>query len=58
MSTLLFVWIGCAVCAMIAGQTRGRGIGDSFMYGLVLGPLGVLLVCLLPNKKDSDTSGT
>lgn len=52
MGTLVFVWIGSIVVALIAGQSRGRGLLDSAMFGFALGPVGVLLICLLPVKNE------
>lgn len=47
MELLVCVWILCGFIAMGVGKEKGRGLGDSFMFGAVLGPLGVLLVAIL-----------
>jgi len=46
-NTLLCVWVFCAFLAAAIGREKGRPLGDSFMFGIVLGPLGVLLVAVL-----------
>jgi hypothetical protein len=51
------------VCGLIAagvGRECGRGLLDSFIYGFVLGPFGVLLIPLLAiaNKRSGQNTGT
>jgi hypothetical protein len=46
---LLFGWLICALIGAIIGQRRGVGI-RGFMWGFFLGPIGCLLVALLPGK--------
>lgn len=46
-----YVIAALVVCGLIAvgvGRERGRPMQDSFMYGAVLGPVGILLVAMLP----------
>lgn len=47
METLIGIWVLCGFIAMAVGREKGRGLADSFMFGVVLGPLGVLLVAIL-----------
>jgi ABC-type Mn2+/Zn2+ transport system permease subunit len=37
----------CGLIAMSIGQTRRRGLAESFFFGLLLGPIGVLCVAVL-----------
>jgi hypothetical protein len=38
----------CGLVAVGVGKETHRNWADSFLYGLFLGPLGILLVALLP----------
>lgn len=48
------VWLLCGLIAIGVGREKGRGGLDSFMFGAVLGPLGLLLVAILPGPKADD----
>ncbi len=41
--------------AIQVGRPKGRPAGDSFMFGAVLGPLGLLLVAVLPGPAPKGT---
>jgi len=44
------------VCAFIAGKissSKGRTYGEGFVIGLVLGIIGVIIVVVLPKKKEA-----
>ena len=43
----------CGLVAAGVGRECGRGVLDSFVYGFVLGPFGVLLIPLLAIAKSS-----
>jgi hypothetical protein len=45
--TLIGIWLLCGLIAIGVGREKGRNLADSFMFGAVLGPLGVLLVAIL-----------
>lgn len=47
METMIAIWLLCGLVAMGIGREKGRGMLDSFMFGVVLGPLGILLVAIL-----------
>lgn len=49
----------CGLIAAAVGRECGRGVLDSFLYGFVLGPFGVLLIPLLAiaNKPSERITG-
>ena len=46
--TIVIIWLIWGLIAIPVGRPKGRPKGDSFMFGAVLGPLGLLLVAVLP----------
>jgi hypothetical protein len=46
--TLIMIWLICGLIAIPIGRPKGRPNLDSFMFGAVLGPIGLLLVAVLP----------
>lgn len=48
MELFLVGWIICIIAAIIIGNAKGRPPADSFMFGAVLGLIGVILVAVLP----------
>lgn len=45
-SLAVALWIFCGMLAGAIAQVRGTGIGKAAILGLILGPLGVLLVAI------------
>lgn len=48
MELILIGWVVCIVAAILIGNAKGRPPADSFMFGAVLGIIGVILVAALP----------
>ena len=46
---ILIIWIGSVFVARSIGKSKRR---DGWVYGLLLGPIGVLIVALLPPRPD------
>ena len=46
----IMFWLACVVAATIIGSPKKMGI-SSFFYGLILGPLGVVLVFISKGKR-------
>ena len=46
----IMLWLACVVAATIIGSPKEMGL-SSFFYGLILGPLGVVLVFISKGKK-------
>ena len=46
----ILVWVVCIIIATILGSRKGMGV-SSFFFGLILGPLGVILVLLSKGKR-------
>ena len=46
----MIFWLACVVASTIIGSPKETGI-SSFFYGLILGPLGVVLVFISKGKK-------
>jgi|TARA_B110000914_G_scaffold41654_1_gene35017 hypothetical protein len=46
----MIFWLACVVASTIIGSPKEMGI-SSFFYGLILGPLGVVLVFISKGKK-------
>jgi len=44
-------WIACMVVTAIIGTSKNRGGVESMLWGLLLGPLGILIVALVPRGK-------
>ena len=45
MSWLTLIWIGSALAAVAVGQRKGEGMA-ALVFGLLLGPLGLVIVLL------------
>jgi len=50
---IILVWIACIVAGVVIGGARDSKRSGMWL-GILLGPLGVLLACVIPLKKDSD----
>jgi hypothetical protein len=48
MELLILIWLVAIVAAVAIGNSKGRPALDSFMFGLVLGWIGVILIAILP----------
>jgi len=46
----ILVWVICIIIATILGSRKGMG-ASSFFFGLILGPLGVILVYISKGKR-------
>ncbi len=46
--TLIVIWLICGAIAAGIGQAKNRPVGESFVLGLLLGIIGVIIVILLP----------
>jgi len=46
----IIVWLVCVITATIIGSGKGTGV-SAFFYGLILGPLGVVLVLISKGKR-------
>lgn len=46
----ILVWVVCIITATILGSHKGMG-PSSFFFGLILGPLGVILVYISKGKR-------
>ncbi len=46
----ILVWVVCVITASILGSRKGMGV-SSFFFGLILGPLGVILVHISKGKR-------
>ncbi|TDI78164.1 MAG: hypothetical protein E2O81_03195 [Betaproteobacteria bacterium] len=46
----ILVWVVCVITASILGFRKGTG-ASSFFFGLILGPLGVILVHISKGKR-------
>ena len=48
--TGIIVWLVSLVVAAVIGEAKGR-VGSGLVWGFLLGPIGVLIVAVLPNLK-------
>jgi len=46
---VFFIWLTCVVISAVVGAQRGNPLGGTFS-GVMLGPLGVLIVLLSKDK--------
>ncbi|MDH6245493.1 hypothetical protein M2432_003143 [Mycobacterium sp. OTB74] len=46
----ILLWLFCAACAAVIGNLKGRNIGESLLWGLLLGAIGVVVVACRPSK--------
>ena len=46
----VILWLVCVIAATIIGSRKKMGV-SSFFYGLILGPLGVILVFISKGKR-------
>ena len=47
---IILVWIACPFFSAIIAREKGIGEFTGFFAGVLLGPLGVLIVLLMPNR--------
>lgn len=50
---MIVVWLASIVIAVCVGSSRGRG-AEGLALGIILGPLGILIVALLPRSVAKD----
>lgn len=48
LTVVIAIWLVCGVIASIIGQSRGRGAGTSFLWGALLGIIGIVVVTVAP----------
>jgi hypothetical protein len=48
--TFIVIWLGCAVIAALIGQSKNRSVVGSFLLGLILGLIGIVIIALMPKK--------
>lgn len=48
LTAVIVVWLICGVIASIIGQSRGRRAGTSFLWGALLGIVGIVVVTVAP----------
>jgi len=59
MEFLIFLVVGCIITGAIGayvGRTKGRQT-EGMLFGILLGPLGWIIVLLMPENKSSHPSG-
>jgi uncharacterized membrane protein YeaQ/YmgE (transglycosylase-associated protein family) len=48
---MVVLWsLDCAMAARYVGWRKGRPMAEGFVLGIVLGPIGALVVALLPDE--------
>ena len=52
---LLGIVLACALIAKGIGEKKGYGAGLSFCAGLFLGPLGIIIMAVVPDKSSQNT---
>jgi len=55
-NVLLLIWVLCGFFGAAVAEKRNRTLVEGALLGLLLGPIGVLIVLLWPGKKDEATS--
>lgn len=48
LEAIILIWLLCAAVAAAIGHMKNRNVGESFLWGAVLGALGVVIVLFLP----------
>lgn len=48
--TVVVVWLFCGAVSAAIGNTKNRSIGGSFLWGALLGLIGVIVVLCLPSN--------
>lgn len=55
---LVMGWVVMGFVGMFVSEAKGRGSGEGFLLGCLLGPLGVLVAALLPTKSTRESRHT
>jgi hypothetical protein len=56
--TVLVVWLVCGIAAGMIGQSKRRSFGYYFAWGVLFGPIGVLVsLCVRPDKRIQQHTG-
>jgi hypothetical protein len=50
LETLIVFWLFCAAISAAIGHAKNRNIGESFLWGALLGVIGVIVVLCLPTN--------
>lgn len=55
-STVVLVWVLCAIAGLLLAPYRRRSQVEGFLLGAVAGPLGLLVILAWPGKKPVESS--
>jgi Protein of unknown function (DUF2510) len=50
LETMVVIWLFCGAVSAAIGNSKNRGIGESFLWGALLGVIGVIVVLCLPRN--------
>lgn len=50
LETLIVAWLFCGAVSAAIGHAKNRGVGESFLWGALLGLIGVIVVLCLPTN--------
>jgi Protein of unknown function (DUF2510) len=51
LETAILLWLFCAAIAAAIAHTKNRNVGEGFLWGALLGVIGVIIVLCLPPPK-------
>jgi len=58
LETVVLLWLFCAAIAAAIAHTKNRDVGEGFLWGALLGVIGVIVVLCLPPPKTGLPPGT
>lgn len=50
-TTMVLIWVLCAIAGMLLAPHRRQTPVQGFLLGLLLGPLGLLIILVFPPRK-------
>ena len=57
LETVILIWLFCAAVAAAIAHVKNRNVGEGFLWGALLGVIGVIIVlCLSPKSKTSPSA--
>jgi hypothetical protein len=51
---LMYGWLACGIAASYLSERKGYGVRVGLAAGLLLAPIGVIILLVLPAREDSD----